>query len=274
VKLCRNSAQLAKKSAGHDFGVKEAQSRWSNQMNRSILVALAGAAMIFNAGCATKKYVRNEAAPVINKTNELDDLTAKNTKDIRDVDTRAQNGIQTVNQKAAAADQKAVTAGQAADQAQQAATQTSGRVDTLTNQVANLDNYRAVADTSVHFALNSAVLSKKAKAALDQLGAEIPNTKGYVIQLVGGTDSTGSAQYNYKLSQERASAVVQYLATKFNVPAYKVFVVGLGKDKEVASNRNSEGRAQNRRVDVQLMTNVQEGTTSAQNGNSAAPISR
>ncbi|MBV9074672.1 MAG: OmpA family protein [Acidobacteria bacterium] len=242
-------------------------------MNRSLLVVLAGAAMMFNVGCATKKYVRNEAAPVINKTNELDDLTAKNTKSIRDVDARAQQGIQGVNDKAASADQKAASAGQAADQAQQAANQASGKVDALTNTVANLDNYRPVVDTSVHFAFNSAVLSKKAKAALDQLGAEIPNTKGYLIQLIGGTDSVGSARYNYKLSEQRASAVVQYLATKFDVPAHKIYVAGLGKDKEVAPNSSAKGRAQNRRVDVQLMTNIQDAT-SAQNVTPAAPNSR
>jgi OmpA-OmpF porin, OOP family len=242
-------------------------------MNRSLLVVIAGAAMVFNAGCATKKYVRNEAAPVINKTNELDDLTAKNTKNIRDVDTRAQQGIQGVNDKVSAVDQKALAAGQAADQAQQAANQTSGKVDSLSNTVANLDNYRPVAETSVHFAFNSAVLTKKAKEALDQLANDIPNTKGYVLELIGGTDSVGSKQYNYKLSEERASAVVQYLATKYDVPAYKIYIAGLGKDKEAAPNSSSKGRAQNRRVDVQLMTNVQEAAA-AQNVTPATPSSR
>src|ERR1700745_2965647 len=186
--------------------------------NRSLLVLVAGAAMGFNSGGATKKYVRNEAAPVINKTNELDDLTAKNTRDIRDVDSRSQQGIQGVNDKIASVDQKPLAAGQAANQA---AGQPSGRVESLTNTVANLDNYRPVAETSVHFAFNSAVLSKKAKQALNQLANDIPNTKGYVIQLIGGTDSVGSKQYNYKLSEMRASAVVQYLASQYNVPAYK-----------------------------------------------------
>jgi OmpA-OmpF porin, OOP family len=178
-----------------------------------------------------------------------------------------------VNEKTATVDQKAIAAGQAADQAQQAATQTAGRVDALNNTVANLDNYRPVAETSVHFAFNSAVLSKKAKEALDQLGTDIPNTKGYVLQLIGGTDSVGNAQYNYKLSQMRASAVVQYLATQYNVPAYKIYLAGLGKDKEVAPNKSAAGRAKNRRVDVQLMTNVQE-STAAQNVTPAAPNSR
>jgi OmpA-OmpF porin, OOP family len=242
-------------------------------MNRVLLVGITGAAMLLSVGCSTKKYVRNETAPIINKTNELDDLTAKNSREIRDVDARAQQGIAGVNSKTATVDQKAIAAGQAADQAQQAANQTSGKVDTLTNTVANLDNYRPVAETSVHFAFNSAVLSKKAKEALDQLGNDIPNTKGYVVQLLGGTDSVGSAQYNYKLSQMRASAVVQYLATQYNVPAYKIYVAGLGKDKEVASNKSTEGRAKNRRVDVQLLTNVQDATA-AQNVTPAAPNSR
>ncbi|HET9743734.1 MAG TPA: OmpA family protein [Terriglobales bacterium] len=243
-------------------------------MNRSLLVLIAGAVLALNVGCATKKYVRNETSPVINKTNELDDLTAKNSKAIRDVDQRAQQGIQGVDQKAAAADQKAIAAGQSADQAQQAANSTSGRVDALNNTVANLDNYRPVVDTTVHFAFNKATLSSKAKAALDELGAAIPNTKGYVIQIYGGTDSVGSEQYNYKLSQERAASVVQYLASKFNVPAYKIYVAGLGEDKTVAPNKTSTGRAKNRRVDVQLMTNVQEGATSAQNVAPASPSSR
>src|SRR5437764_9748232 len=134
-------------------------------MNRLFLVAIAGATMLFSAGCSTKKYVRNEAAPIINKTNELDDLTAKNSRDIKDVDARAQQGIQSVNAKTAAADQKALAAGQTADQAQQIASTASTRVESLTNTVANLDNYRPVAETSVHFGFDKADLTKTAKQA-------------------------------------------------------------------------------------------------------------
>ena len=230
------------------------------------LIALLSGAMIFNAGCATKKYVRNEAAPVINKTNELDDITARNSRDIKDVDTHAQQGIQSVNQKASEADQKALSAGQTADQAQQLASNASTRVETLTSQVANLDNYRPVAETSVHFGFDKADLTSKAKQALDQLGKDIPNTKGYVVEVTGGTDSVGNSQYNYKLSERRASAVIQYLAQNYNVPAHKVYRIGLGKDKTVASNRSAAGRARNRRVDVRLLTTVQgEPQTAAQN---------
>jgi outer membrane protein OmpA-like peptidoglycan-associated protein len=75
----------------------------------------------------------------------------------------------------------------------------------------------------------------------------------------------GSATYNYKLSERRADVVVQYLSEK-NVPAHKIYVIGLGKDKTAAPNTTAEGRAQNRRVDVRLMTNntANPGQTSAQ----------
>src|SRR5258708_19822638 len=74
----------------------------------SVTVLLAGALVLFSSGCATKNYVRQQTQPIIDKANELDALTAKNTNGIRDVDTRAQQGIQGVNQKTSEADQKAV----------------------------------------------------------------------------------------------------------------------------------------------------------------------
>ncbi len=229
----------------------------------SAFALVLAATMPFTFGCATKKYVRNETSPVINKVNELDDLTAKNTRDIRDVDTRAQQGIQSVQAKAAAADQKAMAAGQSANQAQTLANQAANRADSLTGTVANLDNYRPVVETSVHFAFNKYNLTSKAKKALDELGAELPNAKHSIIVVDGNTDSVGPAAYNYVLSKRRADSVIQYLVTKYNIPAYKIYIIGLGKDQPVAPNSNTAGRAKNRRVDVRLMTNVNEAPTAA-----------
>jgi len=207
---------------------------------------------------------------LINKTNELDDLTAKNSKDIKDVDARAQAGIAAVNDKASAADQKAQAAGDNATQAQQLADAANTRVGVLTNEVANLDNYHAVAETSVKFGFNKDNLTPKAKEALDQLAGTIASTKGYIITLEGGTDSVGSEDYNYGLSQRRANSVIQYLASKYNVPAHKIYVIGLGKDKPVESNKTAAGRADNRRVDVRLMTNT-TGTSAPTTSQSTPP---
>jgi len=244
-------------------------------MNRTSLVICLAASMVATVGCTSKNYVKQQTTPLINKTNELDDLTAKNSKDIKDVDARAQAGIAAVNAKTAEVEQKAQTAGQNAAQAQQMADAANGRVSVLTNTVANLDNYHAVAETSVKFGFNKDNLTPKATAALDQLAASIASTKGYIIALEGGTDSVGSADYNYDLSQRRANSVIQYLASKYNVPAHKIYVIGLGKDKPVETNKTSAGRADNRRVDVRLMTNSVDSnapaapTTTGQNNPSS-----
>lgn len=224
----------------------------------SAFALVIAASLPFTLGCATKNYVRNETAPTINKVNELDDLTAKNSRDIKDVDSRAQQGIQSVQAKAAAADQKALSAGQAADQAQTLATQAAHRADSLTGTVANLDNYRPVVETAVHFGFDKFNLTTKAKKALDELGAELPNAKHYIVVVDGNTDSTGPADYNYVLSKRRADSVITYLVSKYQVPAHKIYIIGLGKDKPVAANSSTAGRAKNRRVDVRLMTNIND----------------
>lgn len=241
-------------------------------MNRLAVFAMLAIFSIASVGCASKKYVRNETAPTINKVNELDDLTARNSRDIKDVDQRAQQGIQQVNQAAAAADQKAVAAGQSAQQAQQAASQASTGVNALTNTVANLDNYRQVGpDYAVHFGFDKFNLTSKAKKVLDQFGTELPNAQHYIVVIDGNTDSVGPADYNYGLSQRRAETVIQYLVSKYNVPAHKIYVIGLGKDKPAEPNKTSQGRAENRRVDVKLMTNMTEGATAAQANQPAPP---
>jgi outer membrane protein OmpA-like peptidoglycan-associated protein len=225
-------------------------------MNRTSLTILLALSTAFSLGCASKNYVRQQTTPLINKTNELDDLAAKNSKDIKDVDARAQSGIAAVNTKTAEVDQKAQAAGQQAAQAQTLADTAVNRVDSLQTTVANLDNYRVVTEASVHFGFNKDNLTKKAKDALDQMATDVNNTKGYIITVEGGTDSVGSSEYNYELSQRRADAVIQYLASTHNVPAHKIYLIGLGKDKPVDSNKTSTGRAANRRVDVRLMTNT------------------
>lgn len=230
---------------------------------RFLLPILAAGALALSAGCATKNYVKNQTSPVINKVDELDEQTAQTTRGIHDLDSRTQQQIQSVDAKAATADQKATAAGQQADQAQQLAMNANNGANELTNRVANLDNYKPVTETAVHFGFNRADLTRSDKEQLDQLGEQIPNVKGYIVQIEGRTDSVGNAQYNYDLSQRRADAVVQYLASKYNVPPHKIFLVGLGKDAPVEQNNTARGRAENRRVDVRLLTNNQEAQSSA-----------
>jgi OmpA-OmpF porin, OOP family len=232
-------------------------------MKRYLLPVLVVGAMVLSIGCATKKNVAQQVNPIINKVDELDDRTAQTTRGIRDTDQRAQQGIQGVEAHVSAADQKAVAAGQQADQAQQLAATANTGVNALTNQVVNLDNFHPVTEAAVHFGFNKADLTRKDKEQLDEIGQQIPNVKGYIVQIEGRTDSVGAPDYNYGLSQRRAAAVTQYLASKYNVPAHKVFIIGLGKDAPVEKNNSARGRAENRRVDVRLMSNTVDSQSAA-----------
>lgn len=222
--------------------------------------------LLFTNGCTTKNYVRSQTQPLIQHTNELDDATAKNNRDLHNVDQRAQAGIQQAQSSANQASQQAQTASQAADRAHQSAEEAINQADSLQSVVANLDSYKQVAVTSVHFGFDKAVLTRTAKAHLDDFASKLNGVKGYILEVTGGTDSTGSAAYNYDLSQRRARSVVQYLASKYGIPPHKFYLIGIGKDKEVASNHTAAGRRENRRVTIQILSNMsgQEPTAPAQ----------
>jgi OOP family OmpA-OmpF porin len=225
--------------------------------------------LLLVTGCSTKNYVRSQTTPVIQHTNELDDETRANNRNIHDVDQRAQAGIQQAQTSANNANQQAQNANQAANQAQASALDAVHQADSLAAVVANVDNYQQVSEVSVNFAFDKAELSKKDRAALDQFAVQVGVTKNYILQVTGGTDSTGSAAYNYDLSQRRAQSVVQYLASQHNIPPHKFYLIGIGKDQEVAPNSTAQGRAKNRRVEIQLLAG---GTTTApQTSSLAAP---
>jgi len=229
--------------------------------------ALGALSLLLASGCSTKNYVRSQTTPVIQKTNELDDATATNNRNLHDVDQRAQQGIQQAQNSANQANQAAQNAGTAASQANQSAQDAVNRADSLASVVGNLDNYKQIADAQVNFGFDKADLTRAEKQKLDDFGAQLNSQKSYILAVTGGTDSTGSADYNYDLSQRRAQAVVQYLASKYSVPPHRFYLIGIGKDQAVASNNSSAGRAKNRRVEIQMLTNIsgQSGTqTTAQ----------
>jgi outer membrane protein OmpA-like peptidoglycan-associated protein len=130
------------------------------------------------------------------------------------------------------------------------------QVTAVNERVTELDEYDVQETVVVTFRTNSAVLSPKAKAQLDALAAKANAAKGYVIVVAGHTDSTGSEAKNFRLSQQRADAVVQYLAVYHKIPQRRfVSPIGFGKTEAVAENTTVAGRAQNRRVEVKMMLN-------------------
>jgi OOP family OmpA-OmpF porin len=231
-------------------------------MTRKILVSLTVAVgLISSVGCATKKYVQNQVTPINNKISELNDITAKNSQDIKDVNGKAQQGIDA----ASTADQKAGAAAGSAEQANQQATRVGAGLNGLQGTVENLDNYKPVANTTIQFGFNRYNLTKSDQQMLDEFAQQIGQQKHYIVQVQGYTDATGSPDYNSQLSRRRADAVVAYLAAKYNVPTYRFYFIGLGEANPVVENDNSTNRAKNRRVDVQLLTNSLESSTAQAN---------
>jgi outer membrane protein OmpA-like peptidoglycan-associated protein len=123
-------------------------------------------------------------------------------------------------------------------------------------RISALDDYDVQESVTVNFRVNSAVLSPEAKQQLDTLAATALQSRAFVIEVAGHTDSTGSAAKNFNLSRQRAESVVQYLAVNHKIPLRRFITpMGFGKTDAVADNTTAGGRAQNRRVDVKVLLN-------------------
>ncbi len=136
------------------------------------------------------------------------------------------------------------------------AAEARAEVKKVDERVSALDDYDVQETVSVNFRTNSAVLSPEAKAQLDTLATKAATARAYMIEVAGHTDSTGSDAKNFRLSRQRAEAVVQYLAVQHKIPLRRfVTPMGYGKTDSVADNTTREGRSQNRRVDVKMIIN-------------------
>jgi len=244
---------------------REKRSRTMSMYRLGAVAMAAGLAMAGATGCATKNYVRTQTAPLVEHTDQLDSKTAANNQQIHDVDSRAQAGISQAQGSANTANQNAQDASKLSSVAENTANDAVHRADTLDSVVKGLDNYKPVANVTVNFGFDKAVLTKDDRDQLDSFAGQLGMAKSYILEVTGGTDSIGSSQYNYDLSQRRADAVVQYLASKYGVAPHRFYLIGIGKDKEVAPNTTAEGRKQNRRVEVQLLSNMGEPVQTANN---------
>ena len=127
---------------------------------------------------ARKKYVQNQLSPIRNRVNELDELTARNSTMLKDVDARATEGIRQASAKANEADQHALDAGNRAQQANTTAQQASTRLQTVEQVVGNLDQYQAANQLELRFRPGQLALSKRDKDALDQVATELKSAEG------------------------------------------------------------------------------------------------
>jgi outer membrane protein OmpA-like peptidoglycan-associated protein len=199
---------------------------------------------------ARKKWVNRQVGPVKDRLNELDQLTAKNGNDIKDLDARSSAGIQKAQTTADGASQLATTANTQAGQASQMAQQASTRTDNLNTTVSNLDQYAPMADTEIRFHSGQTVLNAKAKEALDDVATKLQGQKGYIVEVQGYSRTRGQA--GIASSQHMADAVVRYLVVEHNIPVYRIYRVALGN---APAESDSGTAARGSLVHVTLMHN-------------------
>lgn len=197
---------------------------------------------------ARKKWVHRQLDPVKDRLNELDQLQARNARDIKDVDSRAQAGIHRAEAKAGEASETATAANNTANQANQLAEQASNRTEQLGQTVSNLDQYHKVNDTEIRFRSGQTRLNQRAQDALSQIASSVQGQKGYIIEITGYSHLRGQA--GIRSSQHMAEAVARYLA-EHQVPIYRIHKVAMGN----ASNNENEPVTRGTVIHVMVMQN-------------------
>jgi peptidoglycan-associated lipoprotein len=208
-----------------------------------LAIALGG-----TTACATKKFVR----PTVGEVNEKVDTLSKSVEETQER-TRANEGrIGEVDQRAQAG---ISAAGKRADEARAAADAVNVRADAIERASKRLVYEVVLSEDKGNFKFGKAAMPDEAKAELDQLVQQLKSEpKGAFIEIEGHTDSAGPTNLNYQLGLERAENVKRYLYEQHQVPLHKINVISYGEDKPIAPNKTRDGRAQNRRVVIKVLT--------------------
>ena len=220
-----------------------------------MVVPVLALALSGTTACATKKFVRTSVGEVNSKVDTLSksveenqERTKANEAKIADVDQRA-------TAAAAAADQKAGQAGQRADAAYTAAEAVNTKATALEKASKRIVYEVVLSEDKGGFKFGKAVMPDETKAEIDTLVQKLkaePN--GAFIEIEGHTDSSGSPEGNYTLGLQRAENVKRYIYEQHQVPLHRINVISYGEDKPIAPNKTRDGRAQNRRVVVKVLT--------------------
>jgi outer membrane protein OmpA-like peptidoglycan-associated protein len=204
---------------------------------------------------ARKSWVKRQTDPLNDRLGELDEVNAKNGRDIRDVDGRAQAGIHQAQSAADAANQTATAAGTQAQQANSAAQGADIHVNRLNSTVNGLDQYKQVTEAEVAFRGGQPVLSAAARKQLDDLAASVNGHQGYILEVEAHSPAIGSV--GIQNSERLAAVVKRYLVTEHQIPVYRLHSVALGNAQiaAVGDEDTKPVRVRTSSVHVRLMEN-------------------
>lgn len=229
-------------------------------MRKNLLsVSMLALAVAVVPACASKGFVREEVGNVNAKVDtlsttleETQERTRENAERIGEVDQRAQAAARSAAEQAT---QAQASADAAAASAREGDTQINGRIDSVVAESRRLIFEVTLSEDQGNFEFGKAELPDPAKARLDQLVADLKqDPKGVYIEIEGHTDNVGPAELNERLGLDRAESVKRYLYEQHQVPLHKINVFSYGEDKPIAPNDNRDGRAQNRRVVVRVLS--------------------
>jgi peptidoglycan-associated lipoprotein len=219
--------------------------------NNLAMTVIAGVAVIGSSACATKGFVRSNVDDVNEKVNTLsssleqtENRVEANETRIRDVDQAAGNALEAAN--------KADTA---ATRAADLAKTVAGEIDALEKARQKLVFDVVLSEQENGFRFASAELPEAAKSVIDELVARLKaEPKNVFITIEGHTDSVGPTAVNERIGFERARSVEQYLYEAHQIPLHKMEVISYGEGQPVAPNTTRAGRAQNRRVEIKIVS--------------------
>jgi peptidoglycan-associated lipoprotein len=221
-------------------------------MKRALIALTVSAlAITGTSACATKKFVRTTVGEVDSKVTTLSGDLEKSQQRIGEVDAKAG----AAGDAARAADARAAAAGEAAGAARSAADAVGGKVDALDKNGRRLVYEVVLSEAKGGFKFGKVDLPDDAKAALDKVITDLQaDPKGVYFEIEGHTDSVGNPRYNEQLGMKRAEQVKRYLYETHQVPLHKINVISYGEDKPVSDNKTRQGRAENRRIVVRMLS--------------------
>jgi len=216
-----------------------------------IALTVSAVAITGTSACATKKFVRTSVGEVDGKVTTLSGDVEKNQQRINEVDQKAG----AAGDAAKAADARAAAAGEAAVKANSTAEAAGTRAEALDKAGRRLVYEVVLSEAKGGFKFGKTDLPDDAKAALDKMITDLQaDPKGVFFEIEGHTDSVGNPRTNEQLGMKRAEAVKRYLYETHQVPLHKINVISYGEEKPVSDNKTKQGRAENRRVVLRMLS--------------------
>ncbi len=130
--------------------------------------------------------------------------------------------------------------------------QLSEKTDMAINEAKGFENYQVIWQGEINFDFDAYAINANAEQVLIEAGEKMEQHPSSVVEVVGYTDRTGSSKYNYLLGEKRANSAKRFLADRFGISLYRMFVISYGEDKPLVMDNEQQESSKNRRVAIKV----------------------